>query len=153
MTSRILGLVRDQVLTFYFGASATPAMDAYRVGFKIPNLFRDLFAEGAMSAAFVPTFTRHVAESGKDSAFRLGNNVINTLLVVTGVVVVLGIAFAAPIVTALAGDFDKIPGKLELTITLARIMLPTLALVAVAAALMGMLNSLRHFFIPALSPA
>ena len=153
MTSRILGLVRDQVLTFYFGASATPAMDAYRVGFKIPNLFRDLFAEGAMSAAFVPTFTRHVAESGKDSAFRLGNNVINTLLVATGVVVVLGIVFAEPIVTALAGDFDLIPGKLELTITLARIMLPTLVLVAVAAAVMGMLNSLRHFFIPALSPA
>jgi putative peptidoglycan lipid II flippase len=107
-----------------------------------------------MSAAFVPTFTRHVAESGRDSAFRLGNNVINTLLIITGVVVVLGIAFADPIVTALAGEgFGKIPGKLELTITLARIMLPTLALVAVAAALMGMLNSLRHFFIPALSPA
>ena len=153
MASRILGLVRDQVLAYYFGASATPAMDAYRVGFRIPNLFRDLFAEGAMSAAFVPTFTRHVAESGKESAFRLGNNVINTLLVVTGIVVLLGIAFADPIVTALARDYGNTPGKLELTIVLAQIMLPTLTLVAVAAALMGMLNSLRHFFMPALSPA
>ena len=153
MTSRILGLVRDQVLTFYFGASAGPEMDAYRVGFKIPNLFRDLFAEGAMSAAFVPTFTRHVAESGKASGFRLGSNVITTLLVVTGVLVLLGILFADPLVTFLAKDYGLVPGKLELTVTLARIMLPTLTLVALAAAVMGMLNSLRHFFIPALAPA
>jgi putative peptidoglycan lipid II flippase len=151
MTSRILGLVRDQVLAFYFGAG--DAMDAYRVGFKIPNLFRDLFAEGAMSAAFVPTFTRHVAEAGRDSAWRLGNLVINALIVVTGLLVVLGILFAEPIVTALAGSYAAIPGKLELTVTLTRIMLPTLTLVAMAAALMGMLNSLRHFFVPALAPA
>jgi putative peptidoglycan lipid II flippase len=156
MTSRILGLVRDQVLANYFGA--TDAMDAYRVGFKIPNLFRDLFAEGAMSAAFVPTFTRHVAESGKPSAWRLGNHVINALLVATGTLAVLGILFADPIVTLLAGDYalDTLPdgtNKLALTATLARVMLPTLILIAVAAAVMGMLNSLRHFFIPALSPA
>src|SRR5688572_21602501 len=122
MTSRILGLVRDQVLAFYFGAG--DAMDAYRVGFKIPNLFRDLFAEGAMSAAFVPTFTRHVAEAGRDSAWRLGNLVINALILVTGVLVVLGILFAGPIVTALAGSYAAVPGKLELTVTLTRVMLP-----------------------------
>lgn len=153
MASRILGLVRDQVLAYYFGASAGPAMDAYRVGFKIPNLMRDLFAEGAMSAAFVPTFTRHVTESGTDSGFRLGNNVVNTLLLTTGMLVALGIVFAEPIVTAIAPTYQQVPGKLELTILLTRIMLPTLALVALAAAMMGMLNSLRHFFIPALSPA
>jgi putative peptidoglycan lipid II flippase len=161
MASRILGLVRDQVLAYYFGASATPAMDAYRVAFKIPNLFRDLFAEGAMSAAFVPTFTRHLAESGRESAWRLGNLVITALVVTTGTLVVLGIVFATPIVTFLAGDKDGFgeivlpdgTSKLALTIVLARIMLPTLTLVAVAAAVMGMLNSLRHFFIPSLSPA
>ena len=159
MTSRILGLVRDQVLAYYFGASN--AMDAYKVGFKIPNLFRDLFAEGAMSAAFVPTFTRHVAESGKEAAWRLGNLVINALLVVTGTLVLLGIVFATPLVDVLAGGPDGYGGvtlpdgtnKLALTITLARIMLPALTLIAIAAAVMGMLNSLRHFFIPALSPA
>ena len=70
MTSRVLGLVRDQVLSHYFGAS--DAMDAYRVGFRFPNLFRDLFAEGAMSAAFVPTFTRHLAESGATTAKDMG---------------------------------------------------------------------------------
>jgi putative peptidoglycan lipid II flippase len=156
MTSRILGLVRDQVLAYFFGAA--DAMDAYRVAFKIPNLFRDLFAEGAMSAAFVPTFTRHVAETGKDAAWRLGNNVINALVVVTGVLVLLGVALATPLVEALAGRYATVQladgtNKLTLTVTLARIMLPTLTLIAVAAAVMGMLNSLRHFFIPALSPA
>ena len=151
MTSRVLGLVRDQVLSHYFGAS--DAMDAYRVGFRFPNLFRDLFAEGAMSAAFVPTFTRHLAESGKPSAWRLGNLLITTLIVVTGTIAVLGIVFAEPLATALAGKYSAVPGKLELTITLTRIMFPVLMLIAVAAAVMGMLNSLRHFFIPALSPA
>jgi putative peptidoglycan lipid II flippase len=156
MTSRILGLVRDQVLAFYFGTS--DVMDAYRVAFKIPNLFRDLFAEGAMSAAFVPTFTRHVAEDGKPAGWRLGNNVINALIVVTGALVLLGILFATPLVTLLAGKYALVTledgtNKLALTITLARIMLPTLTLIAVAAGVMGMLNSLRHYFIPALSPA
>jgi putative peptidoglycan lipid II flippase len=151
MTSRVLGLVRDQVLSHYFGAS--DAMDAYRVGFRFPNLFRDLFAEGAMSAAFVPTFTRHLAESGKPSAWRLGNLLITTLIVVTGTIALLGVVFADPLVAALAGKYAAVPGKLELTIALTRIMFPVLILVAVAAAAMGMLNSLRHFFIPALSPA
>ena len=151
MTSRILGLVREQVLSYYFGAS--DAMDAYRIGFRFPNLFRDLFAEGAMSAAFVPTFTRHLAESGPQSAWRLANLVISTLMVVTGVICLIGIVFAEPFVTMLAGKYAAVPGKLELTITLTRIMFPVLMLIAVAAAVMGMLNSLRHFFIPALSPA
>ncbi|MEQ1575718.1 MAG: lipid II flippase MurJ, partial [Vicinamibacterales bacterium] len=151
MTSRILGLVRDQVLASMFGAGN--AMDAFNVAFRIPNLVRDLFAEGAMSAAFVPTFTRHLTTSGKDAAWRLGNHVINALLVITGGLVVLGIVFAEPLVTAFAGDYADVPGKLALTVLLTRIMLPFLTFVALAAALMGMLNSLHQFFIPALSPA
>ncbi len=151
MTSRVLGLVRDQVLSHYFGAS--DAMDAYRVAFRLPNLFRDLFAEGAMSAAFVPTFTRYLTESGVKSAWRLANLMITALVLITGAIVLLGIVFAEPLVTFLAGKYAAVPGKLELTIAMARIMYPVLTLIAVAAALMGMLNSLRHFFIPALSPA
>src|ERR1700704_4482625 len=88
MTSRILGLVRDQVLASMFGAGN--AMDAFNVAFRIPNLVRDLFAEGAMSAAFVPVFTRQLTAAGKESAWRLGNNVINALLLVTGALVILG---------------------------------------------------------------
>jgi putative peptidoglycan lipid II flippase len=107
-----------------------------------------------MSAAFVPTFTRQLTTSGRASAWRLGNLVLNALLVSTGALVVLGIIFAEPLVRLLAAeDYTSDPGKLLLTVQLARIMMPTLALIALAAALMGMLNSLRHFFIPALSPA
>ena len=151
MTSRILGVVREQVLAALFGAGN--AMDAYNVAFRIPNLVRDLFAEGAMSAAFVPTFTKKLAADGKASAWRLANYVINALIVITGVLVVLGIIFAEPLVTAFAGEYSAVPGKLELTVLLTRIMLPFLTFVAVAAAVMGMLNSLHKFFIPALSPA
>jgi len=128
-------------------------MDAYNVAFRVPNLVRDLFAEGAMSAAFVPAFLRQLTANGKQSAWRLGSNVINALLIVTGVVVVLGIVFARPLVEAFAGDYAEVPGKLALTVSLTRLMLPFLMLVAVAAVVMGMLNSLQHFFIPALAPA
>ena len=151
MTSRLLGLVRDQVLAYLFGAGN--AMDAFTIGFRIPNLMRDLFAEGAMSAAFVPTFTRRLAALGRDEAWKLGNQLINVLIVTTGLLVVAGIVFAAPLVSLFAGDYAEVPGKLELTTTLTRIMLPFLSLVAIAAAFMGMLNSLQHFFTPALSPA
>src|SRR5580765_1938326 len=140
MTSRGFGLVRDQALASMFGAG--DAMDAFNVAFRIPNLVRDLFAEGAMSAAFVPVFMRQLASGERAAAWRLGNNVINALLVVTGILVVGGVAFARPLVTAFAADYAAVPGKLELTILLTRIMLPFLTLVAVAAVLMGMLNSL-----------
>jgi putative peptidoglycan lipid II flippase len=151
MASRILGVVREQVLAAYFGAGN--AMDAYNVAFRIPNLVRDLFAEGAMSAAFVPTFTRKLAADGKEPAWRLGNSVVNALIVITGLLVVLGMVFADQLVGAFAGEYREVPGKFELTVLLTRIMLPFLTFVAIAAAVMGMLNSLRHFFIPALSPA
>jgi putative peptidoglycan lipid II flippase len=151
ITSRILGLVRDQVVAFYFGAG--DANDAFRVASRIPNLVRDLFAEGAMSAAFVPTFTRQLTLHGRERAWHLASSVINALVLVTGALVIAGIVFADPLVRLLAADFATVPGKLELTIYLTRIVLPFLTLVAVAAALMGMLNSLGHFFIPALSPA
>src|SRR5438034_2686618 len=124
MASRLLGLVRDQVLASMFGAGN--AMDAFNVAFRIPNLVRDLFAEGAMSAAFVPTFTRELTTGGKERAWRLGNNVLTALVVITGVLLVLGTIFAEPLVTAFAGDYSQVPGKLELTVFLTRIMLPFL---------------------------
>src|SRR5712672_711522 len=119
LTSRILGLVREQVLAALFGAG--DEMDAYLVAFRIPNLVRDLFAEGAMSAAFVPTFTRELTLRGKDDAWRLGNNVLNALLIVTAALVVGGIVFARPLVTAYAEGYAAVPGKLELTIQLTRV--------------------------------
>src|SRR5204862_3113322 len=89
LASRLLGLARDQVLAALFGAGNE--MDAFIVAFRIPNLVRDLFAEGAMSAAFVPTFTRQLTLGGKDEAWRLGSNVLTTLLLVTGVLVAIGV--------------------------------------------------------------
>jgi len=151
LTSRLLGLVRDQVLAAFFGAGND--MDAFVVAFRIPNLVRDLFAEGAMSAAFVPTFTRELALNGKAEAWRLGNNVLNALLITTGALVVCGIVFARPLVEVYASEFGRVPGKLDLTVQLARIVLPFLTMAAIAAAAMGMLNSLHHYFVPALAPA
>jgi putative peptidoglycan lipid II flippase len=151
LASRILGLVRETVLAALFGAGNE--MDAFIVAFRIPNLVRDLFAEGAMASAFVPTFTRYLTLHGKEAAWRLGNNVLNALLVVTGVLVVAGIVFAEPIVTMYARDYAQVPGKLALTVRLTRVMLPFLTTAAIAAAVMGMLNSLHHYFVPALAPA
>jgi putative peptidoglycan lipid II flippase len=144
-------VVREQVLAALFGAGS--AMDAYNVAFRVPNLVRDLFAEGAMSSAFVPTFTRHLTTDGKASAWRLGNNVINGLILITGILVVVGIVFADSLVGLFAAAYRDVPGKFELTVFLTRLMLPFLTFVAVAAACMGMLNALHRFFIPALSPA
>ena len=151
MTSRVLGLVRDQVMAYLFGAGN--AVDAYNVAFRIPNLVRDLFAEGAMSAAFVPTFTKRLTTDGREAAWRLGSHVITALVIVTDTLVVAGIIFADPLVRAFAGDYADVPGKLELATLLTRIMLPFLTFVAIAAAVMGMLNALHSFFLPALSPA
>ncbi len=151
ITSRVLGLVRDQVLAYYFGAG--DAMDAFRIAFRLPNILRDLFAAGAMSPALVPTFTRALALEGRERAWRIGNNAINLMVAVTGVLVVSGIVFARPLLTAYAGSFSQVPGKFELTLLLARIMFPFLTLITVAAVLMAMLNALHRFFVPALAPA
>jgi putative peptidoglycan lipid II flippase len=150
MLSRVLGVGRDIVLTSVFGAGRE--MDAFNVATRIPNLVRDLFAEGAMSAAFVPTFTRHVKEKGIESAWRLGSNVINALIVVTGTLVVLGMVFAYPLADFYTDD-KNFSTNLALTADLTRWTLPFLTMVAIAVAQAGMLNSLRQFFIPAVSPA
>ena len=151
LASRLLGIARDTVLARTFGAGAT--MDAFIVAFRVPNLLRDLFAEGAMTAAFVPTFTRTLHARGKAEAWRVGNLVLNALLLVTGVLVILGMFIAEPLTRLLAGEYSDDPHWLEITAAMTKIMLPFLPAIAIAVAMMGMLNSLRKFFIPALSPA
>ena len=150
MTSRVLGLVREQVVATLFGASG--ATDAYNVAFRIPNLLRDLFAEGAMSAAFVPTFTRRLTTAGKADAYRLANSVVTTVVMVTLGLVIAGVVFTEPLVKLLAFGYADSPAQVQLTVLLTRIMLPFLTCIAVAAAFMGMLNSLDHFFVPAFAP-
>src|SRR3954470_16509586 len=113
LASRVLGLVRDQVLASLFGAGND--MDAFVVAFRLPNLVRDLFAEGAMSAAFVPTFTRELTLRGKNDAWRLDSHVVTALLMLTSALVIAAVAFAPALTTLYAGNFASVPGKLELT--------------------------------------
>ncbi|MGB9711831.1 MAG: murein biosynthesis integral membrane protein MurJ [Dissulfurimicrobium sp.] len=147
--SRLLGLVREQVIAWLFGAGM--ATDAFVVAFRIPNLLRDLFAEGALSSAFVTVFTEYETRRSREDAARLVNNVFTCLVVVVSVIMFIGMAFSGELVRLLAPDFVLIPGKLELTTHLAVIMFPFLLLVSIAALFMGILNTRRHFFIPALS--
>jgi putative peptidoglycan lipid II flippase len=149
--SRILGLVREQVFAVFFGAGRE--LDAFITAFRIPNLLRDLFAEGALSAAFVTTFSQRLEREGEASAWRLANLVINVLAVVVAGLTLLGIWFAPAIVKAIAPGFVAIPGKVELTVELTRIMFPFLLLVALAAVAMGILNTRNVFGVPAAASA
>ena len=149
--SRVGGLVREQLFASLMGAGFYS--DAFVVAFRIPNLLRDLLAEGALSTAFVPTFTQRLLHGGRRDAYALGNLVLTTLFVVTGLLALSGIVFAAPIVRLIAPGFAATPGKLELTVQLTRMLFPFLPLVALAAVLMGMLNAQQRFFVPALAPA
>lgn len=148
--SRILGLVREQVIAFQFGASGMT--DAFYVAFRIPNLLRDLFAEGAFSAAFVPTFVETNRED-KQSARRLLWSLFVFLLLATLSLSVVAIVFAPEIIGAFAPKFQQDPEKFATTVGLTRIMAPFLTFVSLAALFMGALNSLKIFFIPSLAPA
>ncbi len=149
--SRVLGVVREQVFAVCFGAGRD--LDAFITAFRIPNLLRDLFAEGALSAAFVSTFTLKLEREGEGEAWRLANRVVNLLAVVVGFLCLLGIAFAPALVGAIAPGFADIPGKSELTTVLTRIMFPFLLLVALAAVAMGILNTRNRFGVPAAASA
>jgi putative peptidoglycan lipid II flippase len=151
LLSRILGLVREQVMATLFGAGF--ATDAFNVAFRIPNLLRDLFAEGAMSSAFVPTFTHALKTQGEAEAWTLGRQLFWALGLVLLTICAVGWWLAPVLVRLFAPGFAAVPGKLELTVTLTRVMLPFLPVVALAAAAMGMLNARGRFGVPALAPA
>ena len=150
MASRVLGLVRDQVFAVLFGAGLQ--YDAFLTAFRIPNLLRDLFAEGALSAAFVTTFTQVQQVKGEQEAFRLSNRVATLLIIVLSIICIAGWIFAPAIVYLLAPGFFDVPGKAGLTIQLTRIMIPFLLLIALAAKAMGILNARNNFAIPAIAP-
>src|SRR6185295_10866360 len=151
MASRILGLVREMVFAYFFGASRSFANDAYVIAFRIPNLLRDLFAEGALSSAFVTVFSDYLVTKDEKEAFRLSNLVATTLIVVLGVLVVLGIIFAPQVVVAIAGGLQDNPEKFALTVRLTRIMMPFILVVALAAQAMGVLNARDRFGVPAMA--
>lgn len=150
MASRILGLVRDQVFAAFFGAGLL--YDAFLTAFRIPNLLRDLFAEGALSAAFVTTFTQVQQIKGEQAAFRLSNLVATALVLLLSLICIIGWVFAPSIVYLLAPGFFEVPGKADLTVHLSRIMIPFLLLIALAAKAMGILNARDNFAVPAIAP-
>jgi putative peptidoglycan lipid II flippase len=149
MCSRVLGLIREQVFAGMFGAGF--AIDAFVVAFRVPNLLRDLFAEGALSAAFVTVFTEYTTNRGAEATWRLAGNVLVFFALLISALTLVGLYWAAPIVNLLAPDFALIAGKTELTVQLTRIMFPFLLFVSLAAVVMGMLNTKGKFFVPAMS--
>jgi putative peptidoglycan lipid II flippase len=147
--SRLTGLIREMVMARFFGAGLVN--DAFLLGFRIPNLTRDLFAEGALSSAFVPVFTQTLAAKGKKEAAVLSNLVATALIMVVGALCLLGVIFSPQLVDLLAEGFRQVPGKFELAVKLTRIMFPFLLLVALAAQAMGVLNACNRFAVPALA--
>jgi putative peptidoglycan lipid II flippase len=147
MCSRILGLVREQVCAALFGGGG--AMDAFTAAFRIPNLLRDLFAEGALSTAFVTTFSKSIARGGDAAAWRLADKVATLTALTLGVICLLGMLYSTQLVALLAPGFD--PNKAALTVQLTRIMFPFILMVSLAALVMGMLNSKGVFGLPAMA--
>src|SRR5213076_221824 len=144
LSSRILGLIREQIFAGLFGAGKN--LDAFLMAFRLPNLLRDLFAEGALSTAFITTFSGKIATEGDQAAWRLANKVATLTAVFMSVVTLLGILFAPQLVELLTwGSWS--PDKTALTILLTRIMWPFMLLVSLAALVMGMLNA-KHVFGP-----
>ena len=149
LISRFLGLAREVVLARYFGAGLHT--DAFNVAYRIPNLLRDLFAEGALSSAFVPTFIRRMTQDGKEQAWLLANRVLSALLVIMGALTLIVFFGAKIFVYLLASGYASIPEKFELTVQMTRIMSPFLLWISLAAAAMGLLNACGRFFVPAMA--
>jgi putative peptidoglycan lipid II flippase len=147
LCSRILGLAREQIFAALFGGGRV--MDAFTIAFRIPNLLRDLFAEGALSTAFVTVFSRTGALEDAAAAWRLANKVATLAAVTLSAITILGVITAPWLVALLAPGFD--PAKAELTVTLTRVMYPFILLVSLAALVMGMLNARNVFGVPALA--
>jgi len=143
--SRILGLVRDMICASIFGTGMV--WDAFAVAFKIPNLFRRLFGEGALSAAFIPIFTEYIEKRGKAEAMAFVNVIATVLIIILGGIVLLG-----------EGSFFAIPRmfhvqeKWQLVFKLSIIMFPYVFFICLVAFMGAVLNTLHHFFMPAFAP-
>ncbi|HRU39882.1 MAG TPA: lipid II flippase MurJ, partial [Candidatus Goldiibacteriota bacterium] len=148
--SRVLGYVRDAISAALLGVG--PVSDAFFVAFRIPNMLRSLLAEGALSSAFVPVFTDYLIKKEKKDVWLLAANAMTALSVLLVAVTVVGVLFAGPIVRVMAPGFVNDPEKFSLTVSLTRALFPFILLVSVAALLMGILNSLKKFSMPAFAP-
>jgi len=149
--SRVLGLARDILIARFFGTARYA--QAFVVAFRIPNMLRDLIGEGATNAAFVPVLSEYSETRKKEEYWHLANVLLNAVLIVLAAVTLLGVALAPAIVRLIAPGFIGDAEKLRITIYLTRIMFPYILLVGLLAYSMGILNSLRHFSVPAFAPS
>jgi len=150
LLSRVLGLVREAVVAWFFGAGLVS--DAFFVAFRIPNLLRRLFAEGSLTVSFIPVFTEYLQKHGRKEAFDVARSAWWLLTIILLVVAVLGVLLSPIIVRVLAPGFASSPAKFELTVLLARVMFPYIFFIGLVALAMGILNTLGHFAAPALAP-
>jgi len=150
LCSRILGLIRDMVIARLFGVYIYA--QAFVIAFRIPNLLRDFVGEGATNAVFVPVFSEYTLKHTKEEFWELANVVLNLLLVALTVITLFGIIFSPVIVRLIAPGFIASPEKLAATIRLNRIIFPYILLISLTAYSMGILNSLKHFAVPAFAP-
>jgi putative peptidoglycan lipid II flippase len=150
LASRILGFIRDCIIARLFGTAQSA--QAFVIAFTIPNMLRDLVGEGAANAAFVPVLSEYKTKHTKEEFWQLANMILNIILVVLAAITIFGVIFAGAIVRIMAPGFVSQPEKLRETIILARIMFPYVLLIGLAAYGTGVLNSLKHFSVPAMGP-
>src|SRR5258706_5901105 len=151
LVSRILGYARDFVIARAFGAGL--ATDAFFVAFRIPNLLRRLFAEGAFSQAFVPVLAQAKNTSSAGETRALVDGAATLLLLALVAVAALGIAVAPLIVYVSAPGFAADPAKFDLTVTMLRITFPYIVFISLVAFSAGVLNTWNRFSVPAITPA
>src|ERR671918_940889 len=144
--SRILGLVREIVASYYFGAAGK--VNAFTVAFQVPNLIRSLVADMALSAAFVPVFTELLEKGERRRAWRVASTLFWLVLLVLGALTAL-LMLLAPWIIRPFGDPG---GDAELAVGLSRVLFPIVALLGVSGIVVGILNSYEHFAVPAISP-
>ncbi len=149
--SRILGVVRDMFRAYLFGTGI--AADAFTVAFRLPNMLRALFAEGALSAAFVPVLTETMEKGEREEWKRFVLNCASVLALTLLLVSLLGILVAPKLIPIIVPGYAKVPGKIALTVQLTQWLFPYIFFIGLATLAMGTLNSLRHFTAPALSAA
>ena len=150
LASRITGLIRLQVIAYLFGYSQ--ATDAFWLAFSLPNLLRALLAEGALSSSFIPVFSEYCSRRGEKETWELANSIFNLLLIITGCVVIAGVASAPLYLPYLGFGFRNNPGQLSLAIHLTQLMWPFLLFISLAALVMAALNCKGHFSSPAFAP-
>jgi len=161
LSSRILGLLRERTVAYFFGLGAHA--DVLQVAFKSPNLLQNLLGEGTISAAFIPIYSRMIEEERYEDAGRFAGAIFGLLLAVAAGVAVLGIGLAEPIVGILAPGFiddaarvaegEILVNRFALTVQAVRIIFPMAAVLVLSAWALGVLNSHRRFFVPYVAPA